>query len=46
MIGLLVTAILILTILQRVFTGPLNTQWAGSLTFLRGESRCWFLRLR
>ena len=28
-IGLLVTAIVILTILQRVFSGPLNTQWAG-----------------
>jgi NADH-quinone oxidoreductase subunit M len=27
-IGLLVTAIFILTILQRVFNGPLNTQWS------------------
>jgi NADH-quinone oxidoreductase subunit M len=27
-IGLLLTAILILTILQRVFSGPLNTAWA------------------
>ena len=28
-IGLLVTAIFILTILQRVFNGPLNPKWAG-----------------
>jgi len=28
-IGLLVTAIVILTILQRVFSGPLNPQWAS-----------------
>jgi len=28
-IGLLVTAIFILTILQRVFNGPLNEKWAG-----------------
>ena len=28
-IGILVTAIFILTILQRVFNGPLNAKWAG-----------------
>lgn len=28
-LGLLVTAIVILTILQRVFSGPLNPHWAG-----------------
>jgi NADH-quinone oxidoreductase subunit M len=28
-IGLLITAIFILTILQRVFNGPLNEKWAG-----------------
>jgi NADH-quinone oxidoreductase subunit M len=28
-LGLLVTAIFILTILQRVFNGPLNVKWAG-----------------
>lgn len=28
-IGLLVTAIFILTILQRIFSGPLNERWAG-----------------
>jgi len=28
-IGLLITAIFILTILQRVFNGPLNARWAG-----------------
>ena len=28
-LGLLVTAIFILTILQRVFNGPLNQKWAG-----------------
>jgi NADH-quinone oxidoreductase subunit M len=28
-LGLLVTAIVILTILQRVFSGPLNPQWSG-----------------
>jgi NADH-quinone oxidoreductase subunit M len=28
-IGLLITAIFILTILQRVFNGPLNERWAG-----------------
>ena len=28
-IGLLVTAIFILTILQRVFNGPLNEKWAS-----------------
>ncbi len=29
-LGLLVTAIFILTILQRVFSGPLNAQWLAS----------------
>ncbi len=28
-LGLLVTAIVILTILQRVFSGPLNSRWSG-----------------
>ena len=28
-IGLLVTAIVILTVLQRVFSGPLNSKWTG-----------------
>lgn len=28
-LGLLITAVFILTILQRVFNGPLNTRWAG-----------------
>jgi NADH-quinone oxidoreductase subunit M len=28
-IGLLVTAIVILTVIQRVFSGPLNPQWTG-----------------
>jgi NADH-quinone oxidoreductase subunit M len=34
-LGLLITAIFILTILQRVFNGPLNERWAGlpDLTF-------------
>jgi NADH-quinone oxidoreductase subunit M len=28
-LGLLVTAIFLLTVLQRVFSGPLNGRWAG-----------------
>ena len=37
MIGLLVTAIFILTILQRVFNGPLNEKWAGFPDLTLGE---------
>jgi NADH-quinone oxidoreductase subunit M len=36
-IGLLVTAIFILTILQRVFNGPLNAKWAGFPDLTLGE---------
>jgi NADH-quinone oxidoreductase subunit M len=36
-IGLLVTAIFILTILQRVFNGPLNGKWAGLADLSLGE---------
>lgn len=36
-IGILVTAIFLLTILQRVFNGPLNEKWAGFPDLTRGE---------
>lgn len=36
-IGLLVTAIFLLTILQRVFCGPLNEKWARLPDLTRGE---------
>ena len=36
-IGLLVTAIFILTILQRVFSGPLNSKWAAFPDLTTGE---------
>jgi NADH-quinone oxidoreductase subunit M len=36
-IGLLVTAIFILTILQRVFNGPLNEKWSGFRDLSWGE---------
>ena len=35
--GLLVTAVFLLTVLQRVFHGPLNTAWAGFLDLTTGE---------
>ena len=37
MIGLLVTAIFILTILQRVFSGPLNEKWSRMPDLTMGE---------
>jgi len=36
-IGLLVTAVFLLTVLQRVFHGPLNTTWSGFLDLTTGE---------
>jgi NADH-quinone oxidoreductase subunit M len=36
-VGLLVTAVFILTILQRVFSGPLNPRWAGFPDLTAGE---------
>jgi len=36
-VGLLITAIFILTILQRVFNGPLNGKWAGLPDLTIGE---------
>lgn len=36
-IGLLVTAIFLLTLLQRVFTGPLRSQWSGWRDLTTGE---------
>lgn len=36
-IGLLVTAIFLLTILQRVFSGPLRSQWSGWADLTMGE---------
>ena len=36
-IGLLITAIFILGILQRVFSGPLNQRWAGLPDLTMGE---------
>ena len=45
-IGLLVTAIFILTILQRVFNGPLNEKWAEFADLSRGRECSVFLRLR
>jgi NADH-quinone oxidoreductase subunit M len=35
--GLLLTAIFILTVIQRVFSGPLNEKWAGMPDLSRGE---------
>ena len=37
MLGLLVTAIFILTILQRVFNGPLNEKWSKFPDLTPGE---------
>jgi NADH-quinone oxidoreductase subunit M len=36
-LGLLLTAIFILTVIQRVFTGPLNPRWASFPDLTRGE---------
>src|SRR5206468_8422040 len=36
-LGLLITAIFILTILQRVFSGPLNEKWSGLPDLTLGE---------
>ena len=36
-LGLLVTAVFILTVMQRVFNGPLNEQWSGFGDLTPGE---------
>jgi NADH-quinone oxidoreductase subunit M len=36
-LGLLVTAIFVLGILQHVFSGPLNPKWVGFLDLTAGE---------
>ena len=37
MLGLLITAVFILTILQRVFNGPLNERWSKLPDLTAGE---------
>jgi len=36
-LGLLITAVFLLTLLQRVFNGPLNQKWAAMADLTRGE---------
>ena len=36
-LGLLVTAVFLLTVIQRVFNGPLNPQWSGLADLSRRE---------
>ena len=39
------TAIFILTTVQRVFSGPVNTRWAGMPDLSLRERALWFHRL-